>query len=154
MELKQIKSFQIDHTLLFPGLYISRIDDDVTTYDLRFIKPNCPPYLETDVMHSIEHLFATFIRSGAYGKNIVYFGPMGCRTGFYLLTKGMTPHEVISLTKDALAFIADYDDVIPGTTAKECGNYMEHNLEGARNAASKMLAALYFWDEEKLKYPE
>lgn len=153
-ELRQIESFQIDHTKLSPGMYVSRVDGDVITYDLRFIRPNCPPYLETDVMHTIEHLFATYVRSSKFSENIIYFGPMGCRTGFYFLTRGMKHTEVIALAKDALAFIADFHGIVPGTTEKECGNYLEHNLEGARDAASKMIATLYFWDEEKLVYPE
>ncbi|MBP5303995.1 MAG: S-ribosylhomocysteine lyase [Clostridia bacterium] len=153
-ELKQLQSFQIDHTILSPGMYVSRVDGDVVTYDLRFIRPNTPPYLPNDVMHTIEHLFATFVRSSAYEKYIVYFGPMGCRTGFYFLTSKMTHEQVIALTKEALSFIADFEGTIPGTTAKECGNYLEHNLQGAKEAAQKMALVLDNWDESKLVYPK
>lgn len=152
-DLKQIKSFQIDHTILSPGMYISRVDGDVTTYDIRFVRPNIPPFLDSAVMHTIEHLFATYVRSSEYAENVIYFGPMGCRTGFYFLTKGMQHEDVIALTKDALTFITEFFGAIPGTTPKECGNYKEHDLEGAKDAASRMLAILYFWDEDKLQYP-
>lgn len=150
--MKKIASFQVDHTRLQPGMYISRIDGDVVTYDLRFVRPNTPPFLENGVLHTIEHLFATYVRNSELSGGILYFGPMGCRTGFYLLTRGLTHAQVIALTKETLAFIASYEGDIPGASAAECGNYREHDLPGARECASKMLAVLTNWDEHELKY--
>ena len=103
--MEKIASFQVDHTRLLPGMYISRIDDDVATYDIRFIKPNTPPFMPVAAMHTIEHLFATYARSSAWGKGIVYVGPMGCRTGFYLLTRtgghpdAVPPADAVRLAK-------------------------------------------------------
>ncbi len=151
--MKQIKSFQINHDTLTEGLYISRTDGDVITYDLRFVRPNTPPYLEMAAVHTIEHLFATYVRSSAYEDNIVYFGPMGCRTGFYFLTRGMTHDEVIQLTKETLRFIADFTDAVPGATKIECGNYLEHDLETARKYAAAQAVVLREWTVERLQYP-
>ncbi|MBQ7037944.1 MAG: S-ribosylhomocysteine lyase [Clostridia bacterium] len=151
--MKQIKSFQINHDTLTEGLYISRTDGDVVTYDLRFVRPNTPPFLETAAMHTIEHLFATYVRSSRYEDKIVYFGPMGCRTGFYFLTRGMTHEEVIRLTKETLDFIADYTGAIPGATKIECGNYLEHDLETARKYAAVQARILKDWTVDRLQYP-
>lgn len=151
--MKQIQSFQINHDTLTEGLYISRTDGDVVTYDLRFIRPNTPPFLEVAAMHTIEHLFATYVRSSAYEHKIVYFGPMGCRTGFYFLTRGMTHEEVITLTQETLTFIAEFMDAIPGATKIECGNYLEHDLEKAREYAAKQAEILQKWTVKHLKYP-
>ncbi len=151
--MKQIKSFQINHDTLTEGLYISRTDGDVVTYDLRFVRPNTPPFLETAAMHTIEHLFATYVRSSAFEDNIVYFGPMGCRTGFYFLTRGMTHAQVITLTKETLRFIADFEGEIPGATRIECGNYLEHDLPAAKQYADKQADYLKNWAEQDLEYP-
>lgn len=152
--MKTIQSFRINHDTLMPGLYISRVDGEVTTYDLRFVRPNTPPFLEVPAMHTIEHLFATYVRNSAFEKQIVYFGPMGCRTGFYFLTTGMTNEQVIALTQEALAFIANYVGEIPGATRRECGNYLEHDLPGARAYATAQAAVLRHWTTEQLIYPE
>lgn len=152
--MKTIQSFRINHDTLMPGLYISRVDGEVTTYDLRFVRPNTPPFLEVPAMHTIEHLFATYVRNSAFEKQIVYFGPMGCRTGFYFLTTGMTNEQVIALTQEALAFIANYVGEIPGATRRECGNYLEHDLPGARAYATAQVAVLRHWTTEQLIYPE
>ncbi|HJD23190.1 MAG TPA: S-ribosylhomocysteine lyase [Firmicutes bacterium] len=152
-KLQKIASFQIDHTRLMPGMYTSRVDGDVTTYDLRFVRPNTPPYLETAAMHTIEHLFATYVRSGEYSGRVVYFGPMGCRTGFYFLTRCLPPETVIALTKEALAFIAGFDGEVPGASAVECGNYREHDLPKAREYAAAMLHVLENWTPLRLVYP-
>ena len=151
--MKQIKSFQINHDTLTEGLYISRTDGGVVTYDLRFVRPNTPPFLEMAAMHTIEHLFATYVRSSEYEDNIVYFGPMGCRTGFYFLTRGMTHDEVIRLTQETLTFIANFTDAIPGATKIECGNYLEHDLETARKYAAVQADILREWTVERLQYP-
>ncbi len=151
--MKQIKSFQINHDTLTEGLYISRTDGDVVTYDLRFVRPNTPPFLEVAAMHTIEHLFATYARSSVYEDKIVYFGPMGCRTGFYFLTRGMTHEEVIRLTRETLSFIADFTGAIPGATKIECGNYLEHDLESARKYAAVQANILQDWTVKRLQYP-
>ena len=151
--LEKIARFQIDHTVLSPGLYLLRTDGDVATYDLRFVRPNTPPFLTTGSMHTIEHLFTTFVCSSAFADRIVYFGPMGCRTGFYFLTRHMSHESVISLTRDALAFVAHYEGEIPGATPEECGNYLDHDLQQAKSDAVRMLAVLYTWSEADLRYP-
>lgn len=152
--MKTIQSFRINHDTLTPGLYTSRVDGDVTTYDLRFVHPNTPPFLEVAAMHTLEHLFATYVRNSKYEDQIVYFGPMGCRTGFYFLTRGMTEEQVIALTQETLAFIAAYEGEIPGASKRECGNYLEHDLDGARAYAATEVKALADWTPARLVYPE
>lgn len=152
--MKTIQSFRINHDTLTPGLYTSRVDGDVTTYDLRFVHPNTPPFLEVAAMHTLEHLFATYVRNSAYEDHIIYFGPMGCRTGFYFLTRGMTEEQVITLTCETLEFIAAYTGEIPGATRRECGNYLEHDLDGARAYAAAQAVALAEWTPERLVYPD
>ena len=150
--MKRIASFEVDHTVLQPGMYLSRTDGDVVTYDLRFIRPNTPPFLPLAVLHTIEHLFATYVRNSVFAPHIVYFGPMGCRTGFYFLTQGMCHENAIELTRQALRFIAEYEGEIPGATAAECGNYLEQDLPGARAAAARMLPVLAHWQAGDLQY--
>jgi S-ribosylhomocysteine lyase len=104
------------------------------------------------VLHTIEHLFATYVRSGPLRGNIIYFGPMGCRTGFYFITRGISHSDAVALTKEALAFISDYDGEIPGSTESECGNYREHDLAGARKWSAAQLKVLEGWDEALLDY--
>ncbi len=144
---KQIKSFQVDHDFIIPGMYVSRIDGDVITYDLRTRKPNCDSYMDSVTMHTMEHMFATYIRFSEKGNNIIYFGPMGCRTGFYLLVKNMTDQEVLDLTKATLKQIIDHEGEVFGNSRKECGNYKELNLESAKNEARKYLKALENWND-------
>jgi S-ribosylhomocysteine lyase len=144
---KQIKSFQVDHDFIIPGMYVSRIDGDVITYDLRTRKPNCDSYMDSVTMHTMEHMFATYIRFSEKGNNIIYFGPMGCRTGFYLLVKNMTDQEVLDLTKDTLKQIINHEGEVFGNSRKECGNYKELNLESAKNEARKYLKALENWND-------
>lgn len=150
--MKRIASFSVDHNNLKPGVYLSRADGDIITYDLRFISPNTPPYLDNGVMHTIEHLFATHVRNSEFKDNIVYFGPMGCRTGFYFLTRGISHSNALALIKKALMYISEYDRDIPGVSAAECGNYLEHNLQGARKHASAMCHILAHWSESLLEY--
>lgn len=137
MELKQIASFAVDHTKLTPGIYISRTDRGIDTYDLRLKKPNANDYLETPAMHTIEHLAATYLRSSEYSDKIIYFGPMGCRTGFYLLVADMTAEDVIKAVQETFNFISGFNGKVPGTDAVECGNYLEHNLQEAIIEAKK-----------------
>lgn len=150
--MEKIKSFEVDHTKFGVGMYVSRIDDDIVTYDLRMVKPNGGIYLETPSMHTIEHLMATYVRNTKFAQNIVYAGPMGCRTGFYLLTKGMEHSEVIELVKNALKFISEYNDEIPGVSIEECGNYLEHNLENAKKDVLPLLQKLQNYSVEMLQY--
>ena len=151
--MKRIASFEIDHDLLTEGLYTSRVDGDITTYALRFIRPNTPPFLPNATMHTIEHLFATYVRNSAYAEQIIYFGPMGCRTGFYFLVRDLAPQTVVELVGETLRFIADFEGVIPGSTAVECGNYREHDLPSAKAEAVRMSAVLSDWTTARLTYP-
>lgn len=150
--MERIKSFEIDHTKLEKGLYISRIDGNITTYDLRMVKPNTPPFLENSGIHTFEHLMATYLRNSKNKGNVIYVGPMGCRTGFYLLFKDLAPEMAISLIKNALEFISMYSEEIPGSTKIECGNYLEHNLSKAKIYAKDMLNVLSHWKCKNLKY--
>ncbi len=152
MKLKKIASFEVDHDRLQRGIYTSRIDGDVVTYDIRMKTPNKGDYLSNPAMHTTEHIIATFVRSSEYSDRIVYFGPMGCRTGFYLLVREISPEEVIKLVKNAFKFLADYNGEIPGVSSVECGNYLEHNLEDAKSEAEKYVAVLENYTAEQLKY--
>ncbi len=152
--MERIASFCINHDTLTPGMYLSRVDGDVYTYDLRFVRPNTPPYLPTDAMHTIEHLVATYVRNSAHKDGIIYFGPMGCRTRFYFLTRGLSHAQAIGLMRDAVAFTADYEGAIPGASAVECGNWLEHDLVGAREWAKTMVPVLDGYTEDGLTYPE
>lgn len=153
--MEKITSFTIDHDLLKRGIYLSRTDGDVLTYDLRMKEPNRGDYLENAVLHTFEHLFATYARNSAYKDSILYFGPMGCRTGFYLLVRdALSAADVIDLTQSALRFIADYSDEIPGSKKEECGNFAEHDLKGARAEASEYLQAIDGLAPADLVYPQ
>lgn len=152
--MQKIASFCVDHNKIVPGMYISRIDDDIITYDIRLIKPNTPPFLTSPEMHTIEHIFATFVRSSEFKNHIIYFGPMGCRTGFYLLTKNLPHDQAIDLTRHAFEFIANFSGEIPGYSAQECGNFKEHDLEGAKCVSAKILKVLKNWGPNMLNYPE
>lgn len=150
--MDKIASFQIDHNKLKPGIYLSRADGDIFTYDLRFVKPNTPPFLETAAMHTIEHLFATMARNSGLKDNVVYFGPMGCRTGFYFLLRGTTHEQAIALIQEIIRSIAAYEGEIPGTSAAECGNCLEHNLSLAKEYAKGYYEVIHGWDPAGLKY--
>lgn len=152
MELKKIASFEVDHTCLERGMYTSRIDGDVVTYDLRLKKPNGGDYLEPKAMHTAEHVIATYVRSSKYSEKIIYFGPMGCRTGFYLLVRDMEPETAIELVKRAFYFLAQFEGEIPGNTAVECGNYLEHDLAGAKREAKDYVAVVENWQVADLNY--
>lgn len=150
--MEKIASFQVDHTVLMPGMYVSRVDGDVTTFDLRFVRPNTPPYLAMPAVHTLEHLFATFARNSEHKDKVIYFGPMGCRTGFYFLTRDLSREQALTLTQQALAFVAAYEGDIPGVSAVECGNWLEHDLAGARAYAAAMTEVLRSWTAEKMDY--
>lgn len=148
---KQIKSFQVDHDYIIPGIYVSRIDGDVVTYDLRTRKPNNNDFMDNVTMHTVEHMFATFVRFSEFGENIIYFGPMGCRTGFYLLVRNMTNQQVLLLTKDVLKKIIAHEGEVFGATRKECGNYLELDLARAKEECKKYLKNLESWNDFSYK---
>ena len=152
--MKTIASFTINHDLLDAGMYTSRVDGDVVTYDVRMKKPNAGEYLEDSGLHTFEHLFATFARNSEYSDSVVYVGPMGCRTGFYFLVRdSISPEKAINIVYDAFCFIADFDGTTPGSERKECGNYVAHDLVAAKKYAKDMLPILRDWTVEKLVYP-
>ena len=151
--MKTIASFTVNHDTLQKGMYVSRIDGDVVTYDIRMKKPNGGDYLPNPVLHSFEHLFATFARNHALGDQVVYVGPMGCRTGFYLLLRdGVSRAQALALVQESFRFIAAYEGEIPGTLPRECGNYREHDLAGAKAAAADMLQVLADWSPARMDY--
>ena len=151
--MEKIASFQVDHTKFGVGMYISRVDGDVVTYDVRMVKPNGGTYVSNPSLHTIEHLFATYARNSSIGNKIIYVGPMGCRTGFYLLTRdSVSGQEAIDLVRSAYQFIADFDGEIPGCTAVECGNYLEHDLESAKKDVLPLLEKLKDYTPEMLNY--
>ena len=138
----RIASFSVDHDLIEVGLYISRIDGDVTTFDLRTRKPNMGDYMDNLTMHSVEHMFATYVRSGSIGDSVIYFGPMGCQTGFYLLVRSREPGEVLEAVKETLNSIIHHTGEMFGMSRAECGNYKSLDLEAARTEAARYLEAL------------
>lgn len=150
--MKKIASFTVNHNTLMPGAYISRIDGDITTYDLRFVKPNTEPFLPTPVMHTIEHLFATYARNSEYADKVIYFGPMGCRTGFYFLVRDLDREQALNLIKQTVKQCAEHTAEIPGTTAIECGNYKEHDKEGAKKALKEYYNLLINYSVDNLEY--
>lgn len=151
--MEKIASFQVDHTVLRKGMYISRVDGDVVTYDIRTRRPNVEEVMDNAAIHTVEHLFATFVRNSEHKDNVIYFGPMGCRTGFYFLVRDAVSHEqAIKLTQDAFTFIASYEGEIPGVSAVECGNYRDHSLAGALEEAKLFLPIIADWTVEKLRY--
>lgn len=153
--MKKIASFTINHDTLEKGMYISRIDGDVVTYDIRMKKPNGGDYFDMASAHTLEHLFATYARNSQHGNAIVYVGPMGCRTGFYLLTRDILSHaDAITLVKESMAFARDFEGEIPGSKKEECGNYLDHNLAGAKALGKEMATVLESWTVEDLKYKE
>lgn len=152
--MKRIESFCVNHNVLVPGLYLSRVDGDAVTYDLRMVTPNAGVYLENDGIHTFEHLFATFVRNTEYSDRVIYVGPMGCRTGFYFVVRdSISKEEVISLLQKTMEFIAQYEGEIPGASKIECGNYLDHNLEKAKQYGASMTKVLKDWTPEKMAYP-
>lgn len=160
MQVEKIASFTVDHIKLLPGLYVSRKDkvgaETVTTFDLRLTKPNEEPVLNTAEVHTIEHLGATYLRNEPTWKDkVLYFGPMGCRTGFYLLLAGdYSSRDVLPLVTECFRFIRDYRDAVPGASPKDCGNYLDMNLPMANYWGAKYVGVLENADETRLNYPE
>ena len=158
--MEKITSFTIDHLKLIPGVYVSRVDyageSPITTFDLRMTSPNDEPVMNTAEMHTIEHLAATFLRNHAeFGDKTIYFGPMGCRTGFYLLLSGKyESRDIIPLMQEIFSFIAAFEGEVPGASAKDCGNYLDMNLPMAKYLAKKYLEeVLTDITDERLIYP-
>lgn len=152
--MKKIASFTIDHRLLEPGIYISRIDGDITTYDLRMRKPNTGDLISNAAMHSLEHMFATIIRNSERADSVIYFGPMGCQTGFYLLMRSMEHEENVKLIKGVLREIIAYNGEMPGKSEVECGNYRNLDVSLAKQEAERYLKAVADWTVDMLKYKE
>ena len=153
--MKKIASFTVNHDTLEKGMYVSRIDGDVVTYDIRMKKPNGGDYLNMSAAHTLEHLFATYARNSAFGKHVIYVGPMGCRTGFYFLVRDtITYTQAIALVKESMAFARDFEGEIPGNKKEECGNYLDHDLLGAKEIGKEMYEILKNWSENDLKYKE
>ena len=146
--MERIQSFCVDHDYITEGIYISRIDGDVTTFDMRTRKPNCGDYMDNITMHSLEHMFATYIRNSAIGDRVIYFGPMGCRTGFYLLTRDLEPSVVLAEVILALRAIVAHEGGVFGATRKECGNYLELDIVAAKTEAARYLEALESRDND------
>ena len=158
--MEKITSFTIDHIKLQPGVYVSRKDpvgaETVTTFDLRLTSPNEEPVMNTAEIHTMEHLAATYLRNEPTWKDsVLYFGPMGCRTGFYLLMKGdLTSREILGLVTDCFQFIRDFRGEVPGASAKDCGNYLDMNLPMANYWGGKYAALLENITDDRLVYPE
>jgi S-ribosylhomocysteine lyase len=158
--LKQIASFTIDHLKLLPGVYVSRKNslgnETITTFDIRITRPNFEPVMQTGEVHAIEHLAATYLRNHKdYADKVLYFGPMGCRTGFYLLLGGdYESRDIIPLMIQTFEFIRDFEGNIPGASAKNCGNYSDMDLPAAKHYAKRFLdEILYHVDDDHLNYP-
>ena len=158
--MEKITSFTIDHIKLQPGLYVSRKDkvgaETVTTFDLRLTSPNEEPVMNTAEVHTIEHLAATYLRNDAACKDkVLYFGPMGCRTGFYLLLAGdYESRDVLELVKGCFRFVAEFTGEVPGASARDCGNYLDMNLSMANYWGKRYSALLENIDDTRLSYPE
>lgn len=159
--MEKITSFTINHLELLPGIYVSRKDQAgyaaITTFDIRMTRPNYEPIMNTAEVHTIEHLGATFLRNHAdFGSRILYFGPMGCRTGFYLLLNGdYQSSDIVPLMIELYEFIHDFEGAVPGASARDCGNYLDMNLSMAKYLADRFLKdVLYSITESRLNYPE
>ena len=159
--MKKIASFTVNHLTLLPGVYVSRVDfagaSPITTFDLRMTRPNMEPVMNTAEIHTIEHLGATFLRNHPeFADKTIYFGPMGCRTGFYLLLAGeYVSADIIDLLKEMFTFIGDYRDEVPGASARDCGNYLDMNLPMANWLANRYLnEVLNVIDESRMNYPD
>lgn len=152
--MERIASFQVDHNKLVPGLYLSRRDGEVTTFDLRFKKPNTGDLLSNAEMHSVEHIIATLLRSGRARDAVVYFGPMGCQTGFYLLvdSRRLSDADAVDLVKETFAAGAAFDGPMPGKSPVECGNYINLDVNLAKKQCAYFAGVIDGWTAERLAY--
>ena len=153
--MRKIASFTVNHDTLETGVYVSRTDGDAVTYDLRMKKPNAGSYISPKSLHTIEHLLATYVRNSKYTDDVIYAGPMGCRTGFYLILRdNVSKQELIELLRETFAYIADFTGDIPGNSRIECGNYLEHDLPGAKAEAAAYVRVLENVNVDTLTYPD
>lgn len=152
--MNRIASFSVDHDYIVPGIYLSRIDGDVVTYDMRTRVPNTGDLMDNATMHTFEHMFATFVRNSSVSDNVIYFGPMGCQTGFYLLVRNLSHAQVIALIKDTILFILSYEGEVFGKSRKECGNYINLDLQLAKKEAARYFESIRDYTEDKLVYPK
>lgn len=150
--IKKITSFTVDHRYITAGIYVSRIDGDVTTYDMRTRRPNCGDYMDNVTMHSFEHMFATYVRNSAIADDVLYFGPMGCQTGFYLLVRNADNKQVLDVVIETLEKIIAHDGKMFGESEIECGNYRSLSVEAAKTEAREYLSALKASDNT-FEYP-
>ena len=151
--MKRIESFCVNHDKLKPGMYVSRIDGDAVTYDIRMVVPNAGVYLENDGLHTFEHLFATYVRNTPFSDRIIYVGPMGCRTGFYFITRdSISAEDAIRLVQETCDFILGFTGEIPGTKRWECGNYLDHSLPKAKQYAENLKETLSGWTPDRMQY--
>lgn len=153
-EFTKIQSFRVDHDKILPGIYVSRVDGDITTYDLRTRRPNCGSYMDSTTMHTVEHMFATMIRSSDIGDRVIYFGPMGCRTGFYLLLRNTDIDEAVFHIKNTLTNILEYEGEVFGASRKECGNYLDLDLSRAKNECKQYLSDIEKYGRTDGKYDD
>ena len=151
--MERIASFEVDHRYIVPGIYLSRIDGDITTYDLRTRKPNCGDFMSDSTMHTFEHLFATYVRNSEIGSKVIYFGPMGCATGFYLLIRNADHGETLKTVISVLEQIINHKGEVFGNSEIECGNYKSLNLTAAVSEAERYLAVLKANQNTDFKYP-
>ena len=152
--MNRIQSFSINHDKLLPGLYVSRVDGDVTTYDMRHRRPNTGDLLDNATLHSLEHLFATYIRNGELGPDILYFGPMGCQTGFYFLfdNRLLSLEGAIELLQEVFTAAANFEGEMPGKSAVECGNYVNLDVDTGKAVCKFYADLIADWTVEKLSY--
>ena len=141
-KLTRIASFSVNHDFIDEGIYVSRIDGDITTYDMRTRKPNMGEYMDNLTMHSLEHMFATYVRNSEIGSDVIYFGPMGCQTGFYLLVRDGNNERVLAIVKEVLSGIISHTGGMVGAKREECGNYKNLDIEAAKAEAKRYLAVL------------
>ena len=152
--MERIKSFTINHDILVPGFYISRVDGDITTYDMRTRRPNMGDYMSDLTMHSVEHMFATYIRNSEIAEDVIYFGPMGCQTGFYLLVRNANDKHVLEITKHVLQQIVEHDGPVFGASAVECGNYRNLDITAAKTECATYLEVLKQQTNMEFTYPQ
>lgn len=152
--MERIKSFTINHDILMPGFYISRVDGDITTYDMRTRRPNMGDYMSDLTMHSVEHMFATYIRNSEIAEDVIYFGPMGCQTGFYLLVRNANDKHVFEITKHVLQQIVEHDGPVFGASAVECGNYRNLDITAAKTECAAYLEVLKQQTNMEFTYPQ
>ncbi len=152
--MERIKSFTINHDILMPGFYISRVDGDITTYDMRTRRPNMGDYMSDLTMHSVEHMFATYIRNSEIAEDVIYFGPMGCQTGFYLLVRNANDKRVFEITKNVLQQIVEHDGPVFGASAVECGNYRNLDITAAKTECATYLEVLKQQTNMEFTYPQ